>query len=291
METAVLNPLAPTPRGIWSGHGIRVNRRRGLHRRHTGHDAVCTPRFCVQRHGSLLTVEHDLTPDELCDELAVMLAEQLVDTGALRGQSEFEMVFTGIVRSTVDGGLPAWLRFYRNSLAKLEGGTTAFAPIHARAVTQVRGHRVIDLGSCFGFFPLRLASQGIDVVATDLNDSAMRLLKQVSSQLRRPLSTVACDAADVPFPARSADTVTALHLIEHLPSAAIDSVLDEAIRLARRRVVVAVPFEDEPRECYGHIQRFDLPALQGMAGDLVERHPGITARTDEFHGGWLILDR
>ncbi|PRC56796.1 SAM-dependent methyltransferase, partial [Mycobacterium sp. ITM-2017-0098] len=45
-----------------------------------------------------------------------MLAEQLVDTGALRGQSEFEMVFTGIVRSTVDGGLPAWLRFYRNSL-------------------------------------------------------------------------------------------------------------------------------------------------------------------------------
>ncbi|PRC54590.1 SAM-dependent methyltransferase, partial [Mycobacterium sp. ITM-2017-0098] len=45
-----------------------------------------------------------------------MLAGQLVDTGALRGQSEFEMVFTGIVRSTVDGGLPAWLRFYRNSL-------------------------------------------------------------------------------------------------------------------------------------------------------------------------------
>ncbi|PRC44174.1 SAM-dependent methyltransferase, partial [Mycobacterium sp. ITM-2017-0098] len=74
METAVLNPLAPTPRGQWSGHGVRVRRRRGPHRRHAEDQSLCTPRFCVQRHGGLLTVEHDLVPDELCDELAVMLA-------------------------------------------------------------------------------------------------------------------------------------------------------------------------------------------------------------------------
>lgn len=291
METAVLNPLAPTPRGRWSSHGIRVRRRRGPHRRHGGDQSLCTPRFCVQRHGSLLTVEHDLAPDELCDELAVMLAEQLVDTGALRGQSEFEMVFTGIVRSTVDGGLPAWLRFYRNSLDKLEGGTTAFAPIHAWAAAHIEGHRVVDLGSCFGFFPLRLARRGIDVLATDLNGSAMHLLKQMSTQLRRPLTTMTCDAADVPLPVGSADTVTVLHLIEHLPSDAIEAVLDEAVRLARRRVIVAVPFEDEPRDCYGHLQRFDLPALQSMAGDVTRRHAGLSAQAYEFHGGWLILDR
>ena len=124
----MLNPLAPSPHGMWSGQGVQVRRRRGPHRPHGDRDAVCTPRFCVQRRGRLLAVEHDLTPDELCDELAVMLAEQLVDAGALRGQPEFELVFTGIVRSTVDGGLPAWLRFYRNSLEKLEDGTTAFAP-------------------------------------------------------------------------------------------------------------------------------------------------------------------
>ena len=115
MEAVVLDPLAPSPRGMWSGQGVQVRRRRGPHRPHGDPDAVCTPRFCVQRRGRLLAVEHDLTPDELCDELAVMLAEQLVDAGALRGQPEFELVFTGIVRSTVDGGLPAWLRFYRNS--------------------------------------------------------------------------------------------------------------------------------------------------------------------------------
>jgi hypothetical protein len=291
MEAAVLNPLAPSPHGIWSGHGVRVRRRRGAHRPHIDRDAVCTPRFCAQRRGTLLTVEHDLTPDELCDELAVMLAEQLVDTGAVRGQSEFEMVFTGVVRSTVDGGLPAWLRFYRNSLAQLEDGTTAFAPIHAWAASKVRGPRLIDLGSCFGFFPLRMARRGIDVTATDLNASTMHLLKRASTELRRPLTTIGCNATDVPLPDHSADTVTVLHLIEHLPAHTADAVIDEALRLARRRVVIAVPFENEPRECYGHLQGFDLAKLQRLAQRLSERHPGVEASSYEFHGGWLILDR
>ena len=100
-----------------------------------------------------------------------------------------------------------------------------------------------------------------------------------------------CDAAAVPQPDGSADTVTALHLVEHLPGPAVDSILDEAVRLARRRVIVAVPFEDRPRECYGHIQRFDLRRLQHMADEAQRRHPGLSAAVHEFHGGWLILDR
>ena len=119
----------------------------------------------------------------------------------------------------------------------------------------------------------------------------MHLLRTVSDQLRRPLSTLGCDAAAVPLPDRCADTVTALPLLEHLPTNAIDAVLDEAVRLARQRVVIAVPFEDEPRDCYGHIQRFDLPSLELLANRLCRRHPGTAARAYQFHGGWLILDR
>ena len=50
----------------------------------------------------MLDVVHDLRPEELSDELAVLLAEELDDIGVLDGQPEFELVFTGIVRSTVD---------------------------------------------------------------------------------------------------------------------------------------------------------------------------------------------
>lgn len=252
---------------------------------------MCTPRFCALRTGSLLTVEHDLNPEDLCDELAVRLAEELVDTGALRGQSEFELVFTGVVRSTVDGGWPAWLRFYRNSLTRLEDGSTAFAPIHERAAALVRGRSLIDLGSCFGFFPLRMARDGITVTATDLSGPTMRLLELASADLRRPLRTIRCDAAEVPLRDGSADTVTTLHLLEHLSDDGIDAVLREALRLARHRVVVAVPFEAEPRECYGHIQRFDPARLRAVGDRLCDEHPGVTATVAEFHGGWLILDR
>ena len=211
--------------------------------------------------------------------------------GALTGHQEFEKVFTGVVRSTVDGGLQSWLRFYRNSLDNLESGSAAFAPIHAWAADQVLGSRVLDLGSCFGFFPLRLSRKGIHVTATDLSAPTMNLLGQVSAQLRRPLRTLTCDAAAVPLPAGAADTVTALHLIEHLPAHANLTVIEEALRLARRRVVIAVPFEEEVRECYGHIQQFSVPVLRDLAAEVCTKHPGVTARVFELHGGWLILDR
>jgi hypothetical protein len=239
----------------------------------------------------VLDVEHDLRPDELSDELAVLLAEELDDTGVLHGQTEFELVFTGIVRSTVDGAMPAWLRFYRNSLDRLEDGVAAFASVHEHAASLLVGSRVVDLGSCFGFLPLRVAAAGMDVVATDLSAPTMKLLARVSRTLRRRVQTICCDAARVPLPDRDADTVTVVHLLEHLTPGAADDVLEEALRLARRRVVVAVPFEDEPRACYGHIQRFDIAALRRLAVRLRRRHPGLRAGVHEYHGGWLILDR
>jgi SAM-dependent methyltransferase len=289
--TVTLDPLAPAASGMWAGDGVQVTRRTGPHRPHLHRGGLCTPRFCTHRDGHLLTVEHNLTPEELCDELAVHIARELVDTGVLRGHAEFELVFTGVVRSTVDGGWPAWRQFYHNSLTRLEHGTTPFAPIHQRASELVRGRSLVDLGSCFGFFPLRMTRLGIAVTATDLSGPTMDLLELASMDLRRPLHTVRCDAAAVPLPDEYADTVTVLHLLEHLPVDAIGAVLREALRLSRRCVIVAVPFEDEPRECYGHIQRFDLDRLQELGERLCDGNAGWTASVAEFHGGWLVLDR
>lgn len=252
---------------------------------------MCTPRFCACRRGDTLTVEHDFSAEDISDELAVLLVEELGGSGILRGQPDFELVFTGVVQSTVDGWLPAWLRFYRNSLTALEAGRSAFAPIHRHAADLVVGPRLLDLGSCFGFFPLRMSRAGLKVVATDLSAPTMDLLARVSFRLRRPVQTIACDAAQVPLPDQSADTITALHLLEHLPAAAGAAVLAEALRLARRRVVAAVPFEDEPQACYGHIRRFDTAELVRLGERLTLAHPGFHATVVEHHGGWLVFDR
>ncbi|HPX38428.1 MAG TPA: mycofactocin oligosaccharide methyltransferase MftM [Mycobacterium sp.] len=289
---ARIDPFAPIVEQVWHGVGVTVRRGTGPHIRHGhGPDAVCTERFCAQRLDGLLTVEHRLSPDQLCDELAAMIADDLAGTGMLGSQADFEEVFTGVIRSSVDGAQASWLSFYRNSVARLEAGLAGFSPVHRYGADLIRGAEVIDLGSCFGFFPLRLAAQGIGVLATDLSAPTMGLLSRMSALLGRPVRTMACDATRVPLPDRAADTVTALHLIEHLPPESSDAVIDEAVRLARHRVVIAVPFEAEPVTCYGHVQRFGCEELDGLARRLCHRHPELRATVTEHHGGWLVLDR
>lgn len=280
VRPAEIDPLCRVPGGVWRTAAVRVRRRTGTHREHPDR-----PRLGADRRGGVLTVEHDLTPDELSDTLAVLLTEHLGEI--LLGQQDFESVFTGIVRTTVPGGLEAWSRFYRNSMDALESGQSAFATIHRRAAALVTGPWLLDLGSCFGFFPLRMSRLGFEVTATDLSAPTMDLLARMSSRMGLPLRTVACDAAQVPRPDGAADTVTALHLLEHLDPDTGDAVLAEALRLARRRVVIAVPFEDEPQACYGHVRTFDMATLR----ELGARFPGVRATAFEHHGGWLVLDR
>lgn len=280
---ALIDPLAPTPAGVWHGSGVTVRRVR----------AARLPGRLIGAHRSdgRLIVEHRLTPDQLSDDLAVTILAELGEAGMLDGQADFEETFTGVVRSTVDGPVPSWLRFYANSVSRLESGAAAFSPVHAYAADLITGRDVIDLGSCFGFFPLRLAARGIGVVATDLSAPTMNLLSRVAPRLRRRVLTLTCNAISVPLPDGCAATVTALHLLEHLPPVLADAVLDEALRLARHRIVIAVPFEAEPTACYGHLQSFGPADLHRLGRRLQDRHRGLQVSVTEHHGGWLVVDR
>lgn len=277
---AEIDPFACTREGQWHGDTVTVHR--------VAPALLGGDRVRAHRRDGRLIVEHRLTPGDLCDELALTIVD---DLGPDVDRAEFEAVFTGIVRSTVRGPMASWRHFYANSVARLESGVAAFSPIHAHAASLIEGRQVIDLGSCFGFFPLRLAARGIDVLATDLSAPTMELLARMTRLLGRPARTLACDAAAVPLSAGAADTVTALHLIEHLPPEASVAVVTEAMRLARRRVIVAVPFEDEPTTCYGHVQRFDTGTLGELAHRVCGDLPGWHATVTEHHGGWLVLDR
>ena len=265
LEDPVLDALAPSPVGRWSHGGVTVTRVPGspLH---------------VHREDPL-EVHHDLRADDLGEALVARVG-QLV-----RGAAEFEAVLTGLVRSTVDDPLQGWAAYYRNSLAALADGSAAFAPVHDRAARLVRGASVLDLGSCFGFFPLLLARSGLRVTASDVCAGTVRLLAAVAPELGVRLDTLVCDAAAVPRPDGCADTVTLLHVLEHLDAADGVAVLAEAVRLARRRVVVAVPFEDTASSCHGHLRTFTAQSLRALGRSL----PGRVT-VSEHHGGWLVLD-
>jgi SAM-dependent methyltransferase len=227
-------------------------------------------------------LRHRIPPDELSNDLAGWIADDLVAPGLIP-PSAFERTFVSIVGS-------AWPAFYRNTLRELAhggapGGTNAgMAPVHERAAALAVGS-VVELGCCFGFLSLRLARDGHPVTAVDLSPGTVALLASVAPMLGLPVQTLVGDATAVPLADRSADTVFAVHLLEHLPPALAPRVVAEMLRVARRRVVVAVPFEDTPDPTWGHIRTFNLADLDALGAAT-----GRPYAVEEHHGGWLVVD-
>lgn len=263
-----IDALAPGVIGRWTREHVIVERA----------EDVSPGTLVMSRTSTGLAVRHALTPSQLAESLV----DSITDQGLT--QREFELVLVGLVRSTVDDPVQAWVTYYKNSLDQILSGASSFAPVHEFAESLVIGS-VLDLGSCFGFFPLRLKLRGTPTTATDLSAGTMRLLQTVAPFLGVDLEVVTADASGVPVADNSADTVTALHLLEHVDAHLGEQILDEALRIARHRVVIAVPFEDEATLCHGHVRVFDSKSLTALG-----RRTARPFEVIEFHGGWLILD-
>ena len=229
-------------------HALQQPARRELH-------TVRTPHFDLTTVDHRAVVVHRLPPERVDDDLSGLLADELFQPGWLRGGELFEHLFTGIVLTSHPDPLVAWERFYRRTLDRVAGaigdgpaagahGTIAdYAPVYAHVEEVLAEGTVLELGSCFGFLALRLAQAGRDVTASDISPGTIDLLRAVAPRLGVRLAAQADDAARVQAADRSVDNVLAIHLLEHLDAAHGARVLAEAIRIARRRVVVAVPLE------------------------------------------------
>ncbi|GAA2892963.1 mycofactocin oligosaccharide methyltransferase MftM [Streptomyces mexicanus] len=292
-----IDPLAPGTPGLYADPLVRVIRDRPVPESVVPPPIVRTEHFTLRRRGRRVELGHSLRPEQLDNDLAGLLAEELFAPGWLSGSDVFERVFTGVVRSCVDGPLPAWTTFYDNTLARIRqcwqapepaehSSIAGFAPVYRRTLDLVTPGSVLDLGSCFGFLPLLLAEREQQtVIASDLSRGTMRLLSAVARARGRTLDALVCDASRVPLPDRSVDTVTVVHVLEHLDAGHGDAVVHEALRLARRRVVVAVPYEDEPTAAYGHVRCFAPEQLADLG-----RRTGHRFSVGTFHGGWLVVE-
>jgi len=284
-----IDPLAAIARGRYEDDIIVVTRRPH------GSSGMKTPHFEFWTEGGKLHVAHSLAPHHIDNDLAGVLADELFGPGWVSGSEAFERVLTGVVlTSAVDPGA-AWELFYRNTLDRLArpqaieapgaGSLAAYAPVYAHALTLVPPGSALELACCFGFLSLQLAARAT-VTASDVTANTVRLLAAVAPRLGYVLDTLVCDGARVPMPDRCFDTVLAVHLLEHLEPDHAAAVVVEAQRLARRRVIVAVPFEDEPTRAFGHVRTFILDDLHSLG-----RESGWTYTAYEHHGGWLVLDQ
>ena len=88
------------------------------------------------------------------------------------------------------------------------------------------------------------------------------------------------------------DTVTAIHILEHLPEEHLSLAFEQLLRVTRDRLIVTVPYEAEPTRAYGHEQVFTREKLACWGRWCVESLAGIACYwCEEVAGGVLIVDR
>lgn len=246
-----------------------------------------------------------MTPALLLDRRQETLDADLGDelAAGLHGSVPTDLAgFERAFVSVVEGGHPdrgtAWDAFYDATLSRVDGGwgrdldgvgtVATFTRIWSRAAALSRGGSALDVGTCFGFLPLAWSVQpgAPRLVALDLSPESAALTARQARRLGGTVTVACADGTRLPLRDRSVGTVHLLHVLEHLPPATSGAVLAEALRVADRRVVVAVPVEERPDPLYGHLQVFDLARLAALG-----RATGWRCSTGTGDGAWLVLDR
>jgi hypothetical protein len=262
-----------------------------------------TDSFELWRHGWQLIVRHRVPDCCIDDSLSTLINDELFAPGWVNGSSVFESIFTGVVLTSRPDPIEAWLLFYSNTIGRYEraepdhpGSAKSahqqllnFVAIHRRADELVpKRASVLEIGACFGFLSLFLARSPMrTVIASDISPGTVRLLAAVAERLGVHLETFVADAARIPRPDSSIDVVLLIHLLEHLEPRHGWQAIEEALRVAASRVIIAVPYESAATVAYGHLRTVDETQLRAWG----EQATGWDHSVDEYHGGWLILDR
>ncbi len=257
-----------------------------------------TEHFTLTLEDGSATLVYDLPLGRIDNGLAQLVADEL----GVAAPDQLADVITAIVLSTDDDPAAAWSGFYARTLARLyaKGEETVlirgdqvdvFASIYHHAAQLVRGHSVLDVGSCLGFWPLMLAARGYRVTTVDTDPRAMALLATIARRRATGVQTLVGDATRLPCRTGAFATATSIHLLEHLDVADAIRAVDELVRVCGYRAIVAVPFEKAPTAAFGHLRCFDLATLRDLGAAYRGRHGVNRVTVTEYHGGWLVLDK
>jgi ubiquinone/menaquinone biosynthesis C-methylase UbiE len=93
--------------------------------------------------------------------------------------------------------------------------------------------RSLEIGSGTGYFSLNLLQDGVvrKAVCTDISPGMLATLEANARKLGVPVDTVACDAAELPFPDDSFDLVLGHAVLHHLPE--LERSFAEFLRVLR----------------------------------------------------------
>jgi SAM-dependent methyltransferase len=278
-----------------------------------------TPHFvhCQRRPGGQTILLHRFSESAIDEDVSPLVAEELGTLGVIASAREYGETLFAVVASTCPSSLdcpecghlhldqPAiWRHFSLNTLARLrrwldEPGdcashTAVFAAIYRRILECRVGDSVLDVGSNLGHLPVLLSERApeVTVVGCDNRPESIATCEALAGAAGARVSWRLADVLAPEFAELGRfDTVTAVHVLEHLAEEELPAALAHLIGVTGRRLIVAVPYEARPQPLYGHRQAFTPETLRAWGEWCVETLAVGRFTCEDVAGGFLVVDR
>ena len=274
-----------------------------------------TQHFLVCQHASSqqTVLLHTFDQTGIDADLICYLEQELSAFGFISTEQDFGAMLFAVLASTFSSPRhqpTIWHRFCVNSLTKLRDQLedplpfspsqvsyiTPFAAIYRRVFELFVGQSLLDVGCSFGFLPVLMAEHAPEatIIGCDLNPDALGFAADLAATAG--VHQVLFSLQDVLDPTirclGSFDTVTALHLLEHLQERDMPVTLTHLLQMTSKRLIIAVPYEERVQALYGHAQLFTTEKLHSWGRWCLDTLEG-TGRywCEEVMGGILIVER
>jgi SAM-dependent methyltransferase len=279
-----------------------------------GLDVHETPHFLFAHEPAedKIIIVHRFTLEEIDNNIGYHLMRELSPLELMISDHAFGAALIGVVVSTLpDDPVKAWDCYSLNTLQRLrenfddtslpadqEDFITAFAHIYRRLFSLKVGSSLLDVGCACAFWPILVAerSQGayVRIVGVDSRSDAINLSNNLAA--RTNMLHVKFIQSDLMTPEftriGSFDTVTAIALLEHLSEDQMPQAFSNLLAITRHRLLISVPYEEQPEVAYGHQQVFTPEKLEHWGQWCVEQLQGKGRYwCEEVMGGLLVIER
>jgi len=285
-----------------------------------GFHVQATPHFvhCQRRPGGQAILLHTFSESTIDEDVSPMVGEELGGLGAIASPREYGELLFAIVASTCPVSLDCpdcgrlhldqaavWRHFGLNTLARLrrrlaapgpagDSHTAVFAAIYKRILECRVGDRLLDVGSNLGHLPVLLSEVApeMTVAGCDNRPESVACCEDLAAAAGACITFRLADVLAQDFVQIGRfDTVTAVHVLEHLAEDELPPALANLLAVTGRRLIVAVPYEEPPRRLYGHRQAFTPEKLGAWGEWCAVTLGGGRWVCEDVGGGFLVVDR
>ncbi len=297
-------------------NGYRVNQA-ALKQRFAegGYHARETPHFLLftRPEAPTTVLVHWFTPEEMNADIKHYVIHELKPLALIKQSHDFGEILSGIIGSFFpDDVRSAWHGYGAKTLQRfllfLSTARTPpvfdyyatiglFANWYQRVCELCVGESFLDAGCESGFLPLVIAERipfMERIVGIDIRPDMFTVVRELAEERR--LNNVQFAQADLladDFHRLGLfDTVTAIGVIEHFTEGEMYRVLTNLLKVTAHRLILTVPYEQEPEVIYEHKQLFTRAKLEAVGQWCLQQLGGASRMwCEECDGGLLLLER